>query len=173
MYQGAGVLAFHRGESRLEVLLGLRAGSAVSLFGAMRVAAAPYEPFLKRIVKAPLRALNRGRWSILGGGAERGESPLAAAARELEEEAGLPPGIASRQELESRLSVFAPHRVRLVGFVWTTYFLELPQKPRDWPIRRGGEWTECRWVSAPDLPDPAHWFLPATVRSLLRALRSP
>ncbi|MFZ0043483.1 MAG: NUDIX domain-containing protein [Solirubrobacteraceae bacterium] len=105
-------------------------------------------------------------WDLPGGGLKRGEAPLAAARREMQEELGL--GQAEWQslgELRGRVN----HRRETVHFFTTE--LAAPRLEIDL-----GELAEIRWFPIPDLPDDVGPYVDEVMTRLLgpnRATREP
>lgn len=82
-----------------------------------------------------------GTWAVPGGALDRGETPLAAALREFEEEIGLP--------LE-RFEVAAVHEDDHGGWSYWTHVLDVPERFAA-PASLGWETAEARWVAGHEL----------------------
>ena len=153
--------------------MALRAGQALGWRAAM-AARRSRHGFFKSRFTGTLDWFNKGQWSVLGGGLNHRESFAHAAAREVTQEALLPPGL-SEQLLLGALVRHRPKRFSWGVWSWRTFFVELDAKPplSAWPSRRARhshEWQECRWFPANALPAPLHRLMPATLEALRKRL---
>ena len=114
---------------------------------------------------------DRGRWSVVGGRQERGETPAQAALREAVEEAfsGRDPEVFAKKldgYLPERFDI-AACRSAWIGFPgvfrYRTFLVELTREvPLD-VFALNWESDACRWFPAARLPADAHFTLPWTV----------
>lgn len=96
------------------------------------------------LAKRAKQANNAGQWNLFGGGIESGESALATAMRELEEEAGL---------------VFDKGMIRFKGVIkgMNFFVVSMPRQAVESLLRPSrNEVAKVRWFSFDDLPDNLH-----------------
>ena len=98
-----------------------------------------------------------GKWNLIGGGLDPGETPEQAVFREIEEEAGL--------KLEGELQPLHTYKDR--NFRYYSFILRVPDELEPKPNREAQAYA---WVTADTLPAPLHYGLSAILPKLRKIL---
>jgi 8-oxo-dGTP diphosphatase len=99
-----------------------------------------------------------GKWSLVGGGVEPGESPERAMFREIAEETGA--------ALEGKPQYL--HTYEKKDFKYHSYLLRIPEEFE--PVGNQ-ESAEHRWVDIDDLPEPLHPGMKPLIPIILLAIK--
>jgi dATP pyrophosphohydrolase len=119
----------------------------------------PYREMADRTEYAVFRRADAGYWQFIAGGGEDSESPIEAAKREANEEAGIA-GDAHIFHLDSQNTVPV---LELAGSLrWGPELLVVPEftfaaRVGDRQLRTGPEHTEYRWVDYETCREMLHW----------------
>lgn len=119
----------------------------------------PYQIFPDGEIRyAVFKRADAGYWQGIAGGGENGETPLAAARREAQEEAGIDP----RSEFLPLDSLSTIPVVGVGGFAWGNEVLVIPQhcfgvRVLDERLSLSGEHTEYAWLTYDQARSHLHW----------------
>ena len=111
-----------------------------------------------------------GKWSIFGGGVNKGETYVAGAMREAAEEGNIVIPQAQAKALAKQEVLW----IRAILYSWSTYLVVTDHADiqRYRTAKDAWEFSELRWFPMDALPRDTHCFMRRTVRNARRALSS-